>query len=90
MIDRRQRRSMQPRVAARFYLDSLAMNHGLSALILATPEGKLVCGSESRRYGKSLLVSGELSVDDRPEGIVSVRLRNKIIPAAHTKQRLIN
>jgi hypothetical protein len=58
MIDRRQKRSVQPRVAARFYLDSLAMNHGLSALILATPEGKLVCGSESRRYGKSLLVSG--------------------------------
>lgn len=58
MKERRSRRSQQPKIAARFYLDSLAMNHGLSALVLATPEGKLVCGSESRRYGKSLLVSG--------------------------------
>ena len=58
MKERRQRRSVQPKVAARYYLDSIAMNHGLSALVLATPEGKLVCGSESRRYGKSLLVSG--------------------------------
>ena len=58
MKERRQRRSREPRIATRFYLDSLAMNHGLSALILATKEGKLVCGSESRRYGKSLMVAG--------------------------------
>ena len=57
MKERRYRRSNSQRVATRFYLDSLVEQHGLSALILATPDGKLVAGSESQRYGKSLLVS---------------------------------